>query len=115
MRRVYHTTFPDLGSELDQAWTEWAMRHGFPDLIDIPAHSEFVCDDQARTITVEHKMHDRLGNPIIICDETCRDIYGDGHHNGPPWHTETIMTEWLTIQLESPALPFPPGGDQNDR
>lgn len=113
-RTAYHTAFPDLGDELDQAWRTWCQRHSLPDVHDITANSEIVCDDDLRTVTVECFVRDREGRCIVI---------GCGHDRGqgvyicncvdPIEPTPYLITEYVTVQLEAPALPFPDGGIQD--
>jgi hypothetical protein len=85
-----HCGLPSLSGEQDRAWRTWLMRHGLPEAERICAGGPIVCDDDERTVSTWVWVLDDDGHRIAVGD------------------TE-VMREWVTVQLEAPALPLPSG------
>jgi hypothetical protein len=90
-RTVHPVSLPELGPDLDRAWRVWLTRHGLPTPDRICAGGPIVCDDDARTVSAWCKVQDERGIDVLNDDRT------------------EVLKELVTVQLESPALPFPGG------
>jgi len=67
----------------------WLAQHHLPDPDMIPLGSEFFCDDDAKTVTVERWALNKNGNKY----------FGDERN--------ALAREWVTVQLEEPAAEPP--------
>jgi hypothetical protein len=83
---------PQLGPELNLDWRIWLAQHGLPDSDRIVHNGPIVCDDDARTAAARCFVKNDHGHSILDRE-----------------HPNELLTEWVVVQLEAPALPFPAG------
>lgn len=80
-------------------WLTWGERHGIDRMTPIP--NVIICDDEARTITLD-VFHQAPGLPRAHIYRECP------AYSALRWaYRDDACTRRHTIQLESPALPFP--------
>jgi hypothetical protein len=89
-------SLPELGPELNAAWETWLARHGLPEPKHICYGGPIVCDDDARTVSAWCKAWTESGADKVI-------------KTGDPSSPYEVVREWVVVQLEAPALPFPAG------
>lgn len=89
-----HATLVAMDPVDEHAWRTWLARHGI-DPEDVLLDNELTCDDERRQIRYETLARDDNGKVIIDYDT-----------DGLPYFRRTMAV----VQLEAPALPFPPNG-----